>query len=164
MAFKALYGLVGTLAQPLTSVAGAIVLDDNTMAMLRCALTSGVDYTYLIVKTATTYEVLLTEAFVGNMINVARAQDGTVAQAFVAGTDVEFCMGDAAIAAMISERALGQVNITGSGIVTVTKTGTNTYQINAPAVTIVSESANVLVGGEFPNFILSTPVINGCCD
>ena len=162
--FKALYGLSGTLAQALTAVGNAIVVDDYTMANLRKALNNGVDYTYLIVKTATTYEVLLTQAFSGNAITVSRAQDSTTAQAFPAGTEIDFCMGDAAIAAMINERALGQVNITGSGIVTVTKTGNNTYAISAPPLSIVSSSANILVGGVFPNFVLSTPVINGCCD
>lgn len=162
--FKALYGFCAELAQPLTTVGTGIVLDDDSMARIRYGLNAGANYTYLMLLTPTTYEVLLTEAFVGNTINVARGQDGTAAQSFNAGTEVQFCMGDAAIAAMISERALGQVNITGSGIVTVTQTGTNSYDINAPAVTIVSESDNVLVGGEFPNFILSTPVINGCCD
>ena len=164
MAFKALYGLAGYLNAPLTAVSTAIVLDDNTMATLRYALNNGANYTYLIVKTATTYEVLLTESFAGNMINIARGQDGTTAQAFPLNTDVEFCMGDAAIAAMINERALGQINLTGSGIVTVTKTGTNTYQVSAPPISIVSESTNILVGGGFPNFALSAPVINGCCD
>lgn len=161
--FKALYGFCAELAQPLTTVGTGIVLDDDSMAKIRYALGSGANYTYLIIQTLTTYEVLLTEAFVGNTINVARAQDGTTAQSFLAGTEVQFCMGDAAIAAMINERALGQVNITGTGIVSVTKTGTNNYSISAPPVTIVSESDNVLVGGEFPNFVLSTPVINGCC-
>ncbi|HWG89176.1 MAG TPA: hypothetical protein VN679_15430 [Candidatus Acidoferrales bacterium] len=160
MAFKTLYGQSGSLAVALTTVASSIVLDDELMATLRYALNNGADYTYLIVKTTTTYEVLLTESFVGNSINVARSQDGTTAQAFPVGTDVEFCMGDAAIAAMISEKALGQINITGSGIVTVTKTGTNQYQISAPAVQITSASSNILVGGEFPNFVLSAPVIN----
>ena len=159
MAFKALYGLAGTLSQALTTVSTSIVVDDATMAKLRYGLNSGSDYTYLIVKTATTYEILLTEAFAGNAITVARGQDGTTAQAFPVGTDIEFCMGDAAIQAMINERALGQVNITGSGIVTVTKTGTNQYQISAPAVNITSSSPNILVGGEFPNFVLSAPVI-----
>lgn len=164
MAFKALYGLCGSLAAPLTSVATAIVLDDDMMAKLRYALGSGTNYTYLIVKTTTTYEVLLTQAFNANMISVARAQDGTTAQAFPLDAEVEFCMGDAAIAAMINERALGQINLAGTGIVTVTKTGPNSYQVGAPEISIVSESDKILVGGGFPNFVLSAPVIDGCCD
>ena len=164
MAFKALYGMTGSLAAPLTSVATAIMPDDYLMCNLRYALNNGANYTYLIVKTLTTYEVLLTESFAGNMINVARAQDGTTAQAFPQNAEIDFCMGDAAIAAMINERALGQLSLSGSGIVTVTQTGTNSYQISAPPISIVSESSKILVGGGFPNFVLSAPVIDGCCD
>lgn len=162
--FKALYGLSGTLAQPLTSVGTSIVLDDQTMAKITIGLANGTNYTYLIIQTAATYEVVLTQAFLNGAITIARGQDGTAAQAFPAGTQVSFCMGDAAIAAMINERALGQLTLTGSGIVTVTKTGTNQYQIYAPPIQITSNSSNILVGGGFPNFVLSTPVINGCCD
>lgn len=160
MAFKALYGFCGELALALTTVATTITLDDVSMARIRQGLQSGASYTYLIVKTTANYEVLLTQAFLGNTISVARAQDGTTAQAFPLGAEVEFCMGDAAIAAMINERALGQITLTGGGIVTVTQTGTNSYQVAAPAVSITSESDDILVGGEFPNFVLSAPVIN----
>ncbi len=160
MAFKALYGLAGSLAAPLTSIATSIVLDDSTMAKLAKALSNGADYTYLIIQTAASYEIVLTQAFLNNAISIARGQDGTTPQAFPTGTTVQFVMGDAAIADMINERMLGQLNITGSGIVTVTKTGTNAYQISAPAIDITSQSSNILVGGQFPNFILSAPVIS----
>lgn len=162
--FKALYGLSGELVLALTTVATSITLDDETMAKIAIGLSNGQNYTYLIIQTPTTYEVVLTESFLNGAINIARGQDGTTAQAFPAGSQVSFCMGDAAIAAMINERALGQLTLTGSGIVTVTQTGTNEYQISAPPVQITSESDNILVGGEFPDFVLSTPVINGCCD
>lgn len=61
--FKALYGLSGTLAQPLTSVGTSIVLDDQTMAKITIGLANGTNYTYLIIQTAATYEVVLTQAF-----------------------------------------------------------------------------------------------------
>lgn len=161
--FKTLYGFNGTLSAALTSFATAIAVDDELLAKLRIALT-GTDYTYLIIKTATTYEIVKTNGFIGNTIGVARAQEGSTAQAFAVGTSVEFVLADQAIADMINDRMLGQINIVGSGMVTVTKLDTNSYSIYAPAISIVSNSDKVLVGGEFPNFVLSAPLVSGCCD
>lgn len=161
--FKSLYGFCGELTAALTSFATAIVVDDELLAKLRIALT-GTDYTYLIIKTTTTYEIVRTNGFVGNTVGVIRAQDGTTAQAFSANDTVEFVMGDAAIADMINDRMLGQIELTGSGMITVTKTSDNSYEIFAPEVTITSESDKILVGGAFPNFILSAPLVSGCCD
>lgn len=160
--FKTLYGFSGTLNVALTSFATTITVDDQLLAKLRLALTA-VDYTYLIIKTATTYEIVKTSGFVGNTIGVMRAQEGTAAQAFAVGAAVEFVMADQAIADMINDRMLGQINITGSGMITVTKLDTNSYNIYAPPVSIVSNSDKVLVGGEFPNFVLSAPLVSGCC-
>lgn len=161
--FRALYGLCGELTVELTAFASTLTVDDETLAKLRVGL-KGSDYTYLIVKTATVYEVIRTISFVGNAVAIQRAQDNTVALDFPAGTEVEFVMGDQAIADMINNRMLGQINITGSGIVTVTQTGQNQFNINAPAVNITSTSDKVLVGGEFPAYILSAPLVSGCCD
>src|ERR1700743_543703 len=161
--FKSLYGLYGELEVALTTFAAAITVDDEMLAKLRIGL-KGTDYTYLIIKTSTTYEIVRTNGFVGNTVAVVRAQDGTLAQAFGVGTSVEFVMGDSAISNMINERMLGQITITGGGMVTVTKNSPNNYTIYAPPVSIVSDSDKVLVGGEYPNFILSAPLVSGCCD
>lgn len=161
--FKSLYGLCGELSVALTDFATSMTVDDGLLAKLRLGLID-TDYTYLIIKTATAYEIVRTNNFVGNNIAIIRGQDSTVPQAFPAGTAVEFVMGDQAIADMINDRMLGQINITGSGIVTVIKTSDNSYSIYAPPVNIVSESDKILVGGEFPNFVLSAPLVSGCCD
>lgn len=161
--FKTLYGLSGELSVDLTDFAATISVDDSMLAKLRIGLGSG-DYTYLIVKTDTTYEIVRTNGFIGNTISVVRAQDDTTAQAFDSGSTVEFVMGDQAIADIINDRMLGEVSITGSGMVTVTKLDSNTYSIYAPIVTITSSSDKVLVGGEFPDFVLSAPLVSGCCD
>lgn len=161
--FKSLYGLCGELTASLTDFATSITVDDEMLGKLRLGLV-GADYTYLIIKTSTAYEIVRTNGFVGNSVSVIRGQDGTSSQAFPLGTTVEFVMGDQAIADIINDRMLGQIDITGSGMITVTKTSNNSYEIYAPEVTITSESDKVLVGGEFPNFILSAPLVGGCCD
>ena len=161
--FKSLYGLCGELTAALTNFATSITVDDELLAKLRIAL-KGSDYTYLIIKTTTTYEIVRTNSFVGNTVGIIRAQDSTTAQAFASGTPVEFVMGDQAIADIISDRMLGQITLTGTGIIEVTKTSDTSYSIYAPPVSIVSESSKVLVGGEYPNFVLSAPLVSGCCD
>lgn len=161
--FKSLYGLYGELTVNLTTFATGITVDDELLAKLRLGLKTG-DYTYLIIKTTTAYEIVRTNGFLGNTLPVIRNIDGTVPQAFPVGTAVEFVMGDQAIADMINQRMLGQINLTGDGIITVTKTSDNSYSIYAPPISIVSDSDKVLVGGEFPNFVLSAPLVSGCCD
>ena len=161
--FKSLYGLCGELASALTDFATTLTVDDELLCKLRLGL-KGTDYTYLIVKTATAYEIVRTNGFVGNSVNIIRAQDSTTPQTFSSGTAVEFVMGDQAIADMINDRMLGQITLTGEGIITVTKTSDNSFSIYAPPVSITSESDKVLVGGEFPNFVLSAPLVSGCCD
>lgn len=162
--FKSIYGLSGQLSASLTDFALAMTVDDYTLAALRQALKVDGDYTYLIIKTATAYEIVKTNGFTGNTVNIIRAQDGTTALSFDSGVVVEFVMGDSAIADIINNKALGQIDIQGDGMVTVTKLGPNSYKISAPEISITSESDKVLVGGEFPNFILSAPLISGCCD
>src|SRR5574340_1256519 len=161
--FKSLYGLCGELTVALTTFATSMTVDDELLAKLRLGLVNS-DYTYLIIKTATAYEIVRTNGFVGNNVAILRAQDGTVAQAFPANTTIEFVMGDQAIADMINDRMLGNLTITGSGMITVTKVGTNNFDIYAPPISITSTSTKVLVGGEFPNFVLSAPLVSGCCD
>jgi hypothetical protein len=141
-----------------------MTVDDATLAILKKTLINSDDYTYLIIKTTTTYEIVKATGFTGNTVNIARAQDDTTAQAFSTGTEVDFVMGDSAIADIINEKMLGQIDIIGGGMVTVTKLGTNSYQISAPPIAITSDSDKVLVGGEFPNFVLSAPAVSGCCD
>jgi hypothetical protein len=161
--FKSLYGLNGELTAALTDFATSLVVDDELLAKLRLGL-KGADYTFLIIKTTTAYEIVRTNGFIGNTVSIVREQDGTAPQAFPSGTTVEFVMGDQAIADMINDRMLGQINLTGEGIIEVTKTSDNSYSIFAPPVSIVSDSDKVLVGGEFPNFILSAPLVSDCCD
>lgn len=161
--FKPVHGVRGTLPNGVTAFADAIVVDDVSIALLKKVLKDG-DYTYLMLRTGYAYEIVRTTGFVGNSISVSRAQDGTTAQAFPAGAQAEFVMSQSAIADVIDQQTFGEIELTGSGIVTVTRTGPNQYLISAPAVTITSESPNVLVGGEFPNFVLSTPEMRDCCD
>ena len=161
--FKPVHGIRGSLPNGVLAYADSISVDDVSLALLKKMLGT-TDYTYLMLRNAYNYEIVKTAGFVGNAVSVVRGQDGTSAQAFAAGTAVEFVMTQSAIADVIDQQTFGEVELTGAGIVTVTKTGPNQYLISAPAITITSDSPDVLVGGEFPNFVLSTPEKRDCCD
>ncbi len=161
--FKPVHGLNGVLTAGITNFAATIYLDYESLAMLKSRLPPG-DHTYLLIRQAYAYEVVRTSAILPTAITVVRAQDGTAALAFPAGAVVEFVLSEAAIAEIIQQKALGEIEITGGGIVTVEKLGTNYYKISAPEITLSSESPDILVGGEFPDFVISAPIKSDCCD
>lgn len=161
--FKPVHGVDGTLVTSVDMNATTLVVDNGTLCLLKRRMQSG-DYTYLLMRQNYDYEIVKVTGFVANGLTVLRGQDSTVRKAFTAGAEIEFVLGAAAIQDIITERGLAEVNITGDGIVTVTKNSTNNYTISAPEINITSDSPNVLVSGEFPNFVLSAPVLINCCD
>lgn len=161
--FKPVHGIRGNLIAGISSFATALSVDDDTLCLLRRRLTNG-DHTYMLVRASYDYEIVKVVGFTSTGITVIRAQDGTTAQAFLAGAELEFVLSEGAIAEVIADKALGEINLTGGGMVTVVQTGVNAYTISAPEINITSVSANILVGGEFPNFVLSAPLIIDCCD
>ena len=160
--FVPVHGLDGTIRVALTDFATTIAVDDNSLCLLQQRI-QGSDYTYIMVQTGYSYEIVKMTGFVGQQINVIRAQDRTVAQNFPAGAQIKFVLSESAVADIINEKMLGQINIQGEGIVTVTKNDTNTFTISAPEVTLTSTSDKILVGGEFPDFVISAPVMGDCC-
>lgn len=161
--FKPVHGIRGNLISPLTAFADAISVDSSSITLLQKIL-GAVDYTYLLIRTSYDYEIVKTNGWIGNSISVIRGQDGTVAQEFPVGASVEFVLSTSALADIVNQHSLGEVEITGEGIVTVQKIGTNQYIVSAPKVQIISDSDKILIGGEFPNFIISTPLLRDCCD
>lgn len=161
--FKPVHGVRGYLATGINTFATSIQLDDATVCLLKSMLPSG-DYTYLLIQTAYSYEIVKTVSFTGNALNVVRARDGTTALVFPAGATVVFVLSQSAINDIVAQQALGQITLTGSGIVEVTQLGPNQFSVSAPEVSIVSDSDKILVGGEFPNFVISSPVNSECCD
>lgn len=160
--FVPVHGLRGTLKAALTDFATTISVDDGSLCLLQQRITAG-DYTYLMVQTGYSYEIIKMTGFVGQQLAVTRAQDHTSAQAFPVGAEVKFVLSESAIADIINEKMLGQVEITGAGIVTVTKNSPNNYTISAPKVSITSDTDKILVGGEFPDFVISAPLLSDCC-
>lgn len=159
--FVPVHGLRGSLAVALTDSATTMSVDDASLCLLR-AIVKDDNYTYLLIRAGYNYEIVKMSGFVGTALDITRAQDGTTAQAFPVGTEVDFVLSSSAIEDIISDKLLGQVNITGEGEITVTKNGPNDYTISAPKINITSDSDKILVGGEYPNFVISAPLLN-CC-
>lgn len=161
--FKPVHGVRGSLTAPINTMATSLLLDDATVCLLKNML-SGSDYTYLMIQTGYNYEIVKTVSFTGNALNVVRAQDATIAQSFPSGASVVFVLSQSAIDDIVSQQNIGQIQITGAGIVTVTEIAPNQFSISAPMINITSDSEKILVGGEFPNFVISSPLLSDCCD
>jgi hypothetical protein len=161
--FRPVHGVRGYLTAAINTMVTAILLDDATVCLLKNMLPVG-DYTYLLIQTGYSYEIVKTVSFTGNALNVVRAQDGTTAQSFPMNASVVFVLSQSAINDIVSQQSIGQIDLIGTGIVTVTKTGPNQFTIDAPEVSITSDSEKIIVGGDFPNFVISSPLIQDCCD
>lgn len=161
--FKPVHGLSGILTADITAFSASMRMDNYAFCLLKDRVKPG-DHTYLVLRNGYSYEIVKVTGVSGLEVLITRAQDGTTAQAFTEGSPVEFVFTEQAIADVINEKAVGQIEITGEGIVNVQKIGDNQYVISAPPITITSEAPEILVGGEFPNFVLSAPAKADCCD
>lgn len=160
--FKPMHGLQATLLTALGTGNTVAQLDSNSIAMLKARLGTG-NHTYVLIKNAAAYEIAKITAVYADSVTLVRGQDGTTAKVFALGSSVEFVLGEAAIQDIIEEKMLSEVHITGSGIADVQKVGLNTYIINVPTINITSESPDILVSGEYPEFVISAPIKSDCC-
>lgn len=161
--FKPVHGIDGYLTAAISNADTVLFVDDTTLSLLRRRLGVG-DHTYLLIRAAYDYEIVKVVSVGATSITVARPQDGTLAQPFASGAGVEFVLSNAAVVEIIQQEGMDEITLQGGGIVTVTKNAPNNYTVSAPAITITSTSPNVLVGGEFPTFTLSAPLLVDCCD
>ena len=161
--FKPVHGLDGYLTAALDAADTTMLIDEYSLCALRRVLADAGDWTYLLIRTVSAYEAVKVTAVPGPGVTIERAVDGTTAASWPAQTAVAFYFTESAIADIITARNIGQIELKGSGIVEVTKTGVNEYLIHAPPVNITSESDKILVGGEFPDFVISSPLVSDCC-
>lgn len=161
--FKPVHGLDGYLTAALGAADTTMQVDEYSLCALRRVLSEPGDWTYLLIRTVAAYEVIKVTAVPGPGVTIERAVDGTTAAAWAIQTAVLFYFTESAIADIITAQNVGEIELKGSGIVEVTKVGANEYQIHAPPISIVSESDKILVGGEFPNFVISSPLVSDCC-
>lgn len=146
----------------ISAVATSLLLDPDAASLLRSRL--GTDgYTYLLLSNAANYEVVKATAVVASVVTIERAKDGTTAAVFTMGDTVEFILGSDAVADIVSEKVLDEIQLVGEGAAVVTKIGVNSYSLYVPEITLVSSTTDILVGGEYPNFVISAPIKADCC-
>ena len=160
--FKPVYGINGYLTLAMNAGDTTATIDESTACIINRVLQVG-DWTYLVITSIVGFEVIKVTAITGYTITVVRAQDGTAALNWPVDTSVSFEFVASAITDIINANNLGTFVLKGEGIVTVTQTGVNEYTISAPEITMTSTSDKILVGGEFPNFVISSPLVSDCC-
>ena len=160
--FKPVHGIRGKLASPLTTFADTMRLDSSSTTLLKRSLDQG-DHTYLMVSTPSTYEIVKAVGFTGAETQIVRGQDNTTAQAFPSNTKIEFVFSEQAIEEIIQEKSLGELEIRGEGIVEVERIAVNEYVIYAPEIRLESGTGVIKVGGDFPNYVISSPELRDCC-
>jgi hypothetical protein len=160
--FKPMHGLYGTIQATINSGATSIILDSDSIALLKARLGNG-NHTYAVLHSGVSYEVVKILSVQANNISVLRAQDGTTATGFPSGAALDFVLGESAIQDILSEKMLTETIVTGSGTAVVTRLGLNNYNIYVPPVNLTSQSPDIIVGGSYPNYVLSAPIKSDCC-
>lgn len=163
--FKPLHGFNATITSSVELAEDFIEVDEISACLFSRRIPAG-DHTYLVLQQIGGYdfEVVKAIGIVGNVISLVRARDGTPRQNFAAGSKAVFVFAESAIQEIMASASMGEVVLTGGGIVEVTKIGTNEYQIYAPEIELTSDAPDILVSGEFPTYTISAPIKSMCCD
>lgn len=157
------YGLKGVLTVGVGSgMLNLFVNPEFSGAIAVSGFVSGVDEAYFSVTSGGYTEVVKVIGIAGDVLIVDRAQVGTVAQAFPQGATIEYVVTSAAIIEQIGAIST-DVNLTGSGAVTVTEGATNNFNVDVPIITLTGEG-RISVLGSYPDFKLAyTPPESDCC-
>lgn len=158
--FVSLLGFSSTLQSNLSAVATTMALPPADAAHID-SLLGGSDWSYLALSDGTNLEIVKVVAVSGANVDIIRGFDGTSAEAFPSGTCVRFVWGTTAIQDLTADGSFN-VEITGTGVATVTETDTNEFEVHVPELTIdAGPGVNVL--GAFPNFEISLVNADGNC-
>lgn len=162
--YMPIHGLDGTVMEPLNPTQTTVSLDPASACLLQRRLGAG-NHTYLVItaRSGVDYEVVRIDGVVNDKAIIVRAMDGTTALDFAVGSRVLFDFTESAIQEIVLQKSLAEVVLEGSGAVEVTRTAPNTYNIFVPHVTLESQSPDIVVSGEYPNFVVTAPVKNWCC-
>lgn len=158
--FVSLLGFSSTLESNLTAIATSMALPPAHAAHIDSVL-GGSGWTYLALSDGTNLEMVKVVSVTGSNVDIIRGFDGTSAEAFPAGTCVRFVWGTTAIQDLVADGSFN-VEITGTGLATVTETGTNEFEVHVPELNIeAGPGVNVL--GAYPNFEISLVNADGNC-
>ena len=158
--FVSLLGFSSTLSANLSAVATTMTLPAADAAYIDGRLGAS-DWTYLALSDGTNLEIVKVVAVSGASVDIIRGFDSTPATAFPSGTCIRFVWSNTAIQDLTSDGAFN-VEITGTGLATVTETGTNEFEVHVPELEI-SAGPGVNVLGAYPNYEISLVNPDGNC-
>jgi len=157
MSFVSIPGLNTALTGAVSSGTGLFPIDPNVATALAAEL--GANYTYASASDGVNYEIVQITSVSGSNLVVVRAQDGTTASAFPAGTCLRYVWTTEGI---IAVAAGGSLVLTGSGTVTTTQTGANAWTVHAD-VPAITATLPIEIMGAYPNWEITYQGAYGAC-
>lgn len=140
---------ITALLNPGTTV---MKLPPAAAAQLLAAIGASGNYTTLSLSNGVVSEIVYATGVSGVNVTIARAQEGTTAQTFSAGTIVRFVWTEVSIQDIASGGTAG-ISITGGGQATVTG-GPFAFNVTVPAGNIIAGSG-IGVAGTWPNITIT---------
>lgn len=157
--FVPIYGLSTPLTAATAAGAGQLQIDNSVANYIAAALVGG-NFTYVALDDGVNYEIIRIDSVSAPYLNITRGLGGTTSSNFPIGTCLKFVWITEGIRDAVAAISFG---ITGTGAVTVTQTGPDSFNIDVPATTITA-SLPIEVLGSFPNYDLGfVGSYGGCC-
>jgi hypothetical protein len=157
MAFLAIPGFNVALTAAISSGVGLFPIDPNAAATFATQL--GSSYTYASISDGVNFEIVRVNSVSGADLVVTRAQDGTAASSFPAGSCIRYVWTVEGIAATA---AGGSLVLIGTGAATATQTGPNAWTLDVPVPSITA-TLPIEVMGAYPNWELAYQGTYGAC-
>lgn len=159
MAYKNAHGVMGQLTQPLPAslTATTMQLDSGSAAQLQGLLSAG-DWTFMLIGSGATCEVVQVLYSASSNFPVVRTQDGSNLNAHVVGDPAYFVLTAAAVGAEVTPVPM---TVLGDGLVTASTSGTTVQlDVDPPSFT----GSGVAITGSWPNLTFTvTEDDTSCC-
>lgn len=152
MAFALMQGFQTNLSAFLANTATLMSLPAAFITQIQTAVTPG-NFTIFSISNGLQFEIIQCTGVSGGQAVIVRAQEGTTAQTFAAGSTVRFVWTQVGILAITNGGAGVPIVVTGSNAVTVTGGPVN-YNVDVPFTTLTA-GAGISVTGTFPNFTIT---------
>lgn len=164
--FKPVHNANGCLTSAVSSGAGLLALDSDTISALSAVLgLGGSDHTYLRIGEPPLCEVVrVSNVTMDGTVDAVRAQDGTSARAFSAGAPVEYVMTAQAVEDIVNATVSpNNVTVVAGDNITVSEGPEGTFTVSAVGANITSEGT-IAVSGTYPNISIDVERgAFGCC-
>lgn len=165
--FKTAYNANGLLSAPLANDSNTMLVPPAVSTYLANLLDFNVegDFTYLkIGSDSVGYEVVMVINAAVGTLEIVRAQDGTLAQAFAVNTPFRYELTAAAIADIVNDASSFPADLIGDYPINVEQQDGGVWVISIAPLNLTSTNETVDVTGNYPDIDLAvSPNANGCC-